>query len=296
MPQSAQSDTRRIAFVTGASRGIGRSSALALADAGYDVVVTARTLAAGERHEYSPTLAASLECSLPGTLQETAAAIAQRGRQALPIRLDLLERATVDAAVDRTEAEWGPIDLLLNNGIYQGPGLMDRFLDVPPELVERIFEGNVFAPIHLTQRVVRGMQERGGGIVINMTSNAGRNDPPGPVGRGGWGYVYGASKAAFHRMVGLLHVELASSGLLAYNVDPGYVVTDAMRAVLGTDNDLDERYPGLSPEVPAAVVGWLARGSETARGFAGRTLQAATVCREQQLVADALLDPAGARP
>lgn len=145
---------RHVAFVTGASRGIGKAAAIALAEAGCDVVVTARTVQEGEKFNYSATRAGSWEQAMPGSIQITAEEVRKRGRDALPIRLDLLDRGSIDAAVERTLREWGHIDVLLNNGIYQGPGLMDRFLDVSDEMVKKIFEGNVFAQIHITQKVV----------------------------------------------------------------------------------------------------------------------------------------------
>jgi NAD(P)-dependent dehydrogenase (short-subunit alcohol dehydrogenase family) len=165
--------SRRVAFVTGASRGIGKASAIALAEVGYDVVVTARTLVEGEKYDYSPTFAQSAARAMPGSIEKTAEEVRSRGRDALPIRLDLLDRASIDAAVEQTLREWGRIALLLNNGIFQGPGLMEPFLNLSDDAVERIFEGNVFAQIHVTQQLVRHMLERGGGIVVNMTSAAG---------------------------------------------------------------------------------------------------------------------------
>ena len=76
----------------------------------------------------------------------------------------------------------------------------------------RIYLGNVFHQTHLTQRVLRHMLGRGGGTIINMTSGSGQMDPPGPVGEGGWGFAYSSSKAAFHRMVGILQVEHGKQG------------------------------------------------------------------------------------
>ena len=275
--------SRRVAFVTGASRGIGRASAVALADVGYDVVVTARTVVEGEEYDYSPTFARSGPSAMPGSIEKTAQQIRRRGREALPIRLDLLERPSIDAAIARTLEEWGRIDLLLNNGIYQGPGLMEPFLSLPGDAVERIFEGNVFAQIHLTQRVVGHMLERGGGSVIDMTSSAALIDPPGPVGRGGWGFAYAASKGAFHRMAGILHVELGERGIRAYNVNPGYIVTETMRALFGEQSDLDAAHRGAPPEVPAAVIAWLAHSPE-ARELAGQTIDAQELCRQRKLL------------
>jgi NAD(P)-dependent dehydrogenase (short-subunit alcohol dehydrogenase family) len=274
---------RRVAFVTGASRGIGKASAIALAGVGYDVVVTARTVREGEKHDYSPTFANSGARAMPGSIAKTAEEIRKRGRQALPIRLDLLDRTSIEAAIAQTLQEWGTIDLLLNNGIYQGPGLMEPFLNLPDAAVKRIFEGNVFAQIHITQAVVRHMLEHGGGIVINMTSGAALMDPPGPVGQGGWGFAYGASKGAFHRMAGILQVELGKQGICAYNLNPGYIVTEAMRELFGEQSDLDAAHQGAPPEVPAAVIAWLASAPEAAE-FAGKAIDAQRLCRERRLL------------
>ncbi len=271
------------AFVTGASRGIGKASALALADAGFDIAVTARTVTEGERHDYSATVAGSRPSALPGSITRTADEVRARGREALPLRLDLTDIDSVDLAVDAAFAHWGGVDLLLNNGIYQGPGLMDRFLDVPLDAARRIFEGNVFAQIHVTQRVVRNMLERGGGTVINMTSGSALMDPPAPTGEGGWGYAYAASKGAFHRMVGILHVELAGRGIRAFNVNPGYVRTESQKASLGADDPLNEHFRGNPPEVPAAVVAWLA-SDPAASELAGETIDAQRLCRKRGLL------------
>jgi len=276
---------RKVAFITGASRGIGKASAISLAEKGYDVVVTARTVAEGEKREYSPTVRRQVTISIPGSIETTAEAVRACGREALPIRLDLLDSASIDAALDQTLREWGRIDLLLNNGIYQGPGLMDRFLDLPEDAIRKIFEGNVFAQFHITQKVVRHMLEQGGGTVINMTSDAGRSDPPGPAGEGGWGFAYGASKGALHRMAGMLHVELAGQGIRAFNLNPGYVVTDANRALFGEDNDLDRHHGGAPPEVPAAVIAWLASSPE-AESLRGKTIDAQPFCKQKQLLSN----------
>lgn len=274
---------RRVAFVTGASRGIGKALAIGLAEAGYDVVVTARTVEEGERYNYSPTLKQANERAMPGSIDITADEVRKRGRDALAIRLDLLDRRSLDAAIEQTLREWGHIDVLVNNGIYQGPGVMDRFLDLPDDVVKTIFEGNVFAQIHLTQKVIAAMLARGGGIIINITSNAALNDPPGPAGEGGWGFAYGASKGAFHRMAGILHVELGQRGIRAYNVEPGLIVTESQIALLGEDNDLVRHYRGAPPTVMAAAIAWLVTNPE-AVAMSGQTIFAQRLCKERQLV------------
>ncbi len=274
---------RKIGFVTGASRGIGRAACLALARRGYDLVLTARTLREGEGVARSSSVHSEREVPVAGSLESTAAAIGELGARALPLRLDLLDRTGIDAALDAALGEWGSIDLLLNNGIYQGPGLMDLFLDVPVDVMETIFLANVFNQTHLTQRVVRHMLGRGGGTVINMTSGSGQMDPPGPVGQGGWGFAYAASKAAFHRMVGILHVEHGKQGLRAFNVDPGYTPTDTMRALSGGDSDLDAHWAGAPPEATGEVIGWLA-SDPAADDWLGKMVLSQRLCRKLGLL------------
>jgi NAD(P)-dependent dehydrogenase (short-subunit alcohol dehydrogenase family) len=274
---------RKVAFVTGASRGIGKAACLALARQGFDVVVTARTVKEGEGRVAGPSSRDLRDVGVPGSIEETARLIRTCGREALPIRLDLLDPTTIEPAVDRAIDEWGRVDVLLNNGIYQGPGLMDRFLDLTIEQMHTIFAGNVFAQTLLTQRVLPHMLRRGGGIVINMTSASARVDPPGPVGEGGWGFAYAASKAAFHRMAVLLHAEHHRDGIRAYNVDPGYTPTESMRALMGQQTDLDAAWGGISPEVTATAIAWLATAPE-AEELVGKTISSARLCTERGLI------------
>ncbi len=277
-------EAARVAFVTGASRGIGRASAVALADAGFDVVVTARTVTEGQSFDYGPTRAEARPVALPGSIERTADEVRARGRRALPIRLDLTDARSIDAAVDRALAEWGRVDVLLNNGIYQGPGLMERFADLRPTEIEAVFRGNVFAQIHVTQRVLAHMLDRGaGGTIINMTSGSALIDPPAPTGAGGWGYAYAASKAAFHRLAGILHVEHADDGIRCFNVNPGFILTEAQKALHGGD-PFGGAFAGAGPEVPAAVVAWLASDPESDALRGGRHVDAQRLCEERQLL------------
>jgi len=271
----------RIAFVTGASRGIGAATALALADRGYDVVVTARTLASGELHDHGNREGEPDLRPLPGSLEQTAAAVRARGRRALPLRLDLLDAASLAAAVDETEAQWGPIDLLVNNGIVQTAGVMDWVLDLTAENVERIYRGNVLAPLWLVQRVLPGMLERKSGALVNLVSASGFSDPPAPAGQGGWGFAYSSSKAALARLVGVLVAEHRDAGLRLFNVEPGFILTEMVRAS-GFDDEFGMR--GAPPEVPAAVIAWLADTDE-ALAWHGKTVSAQKLCKELGLVA-----------
>ncbi len=266
---------RKVAFVTGASRGIGRASCVALAKRGWDIVVTARTVEEGASADGRP---------LPGSIESTAAAVRAEGREALPIRLDLLDSESIDSAVDQVHSQWGRVDLLLNNGIYTGPGPMVLFLDLEPEMVETLFRGNLFSQIQLTQRVLPEMLERGSGCVINMVSGSGLSDPPAPANQGGWGFAYGASKAAFHRMVGVLAVEHAGSGVSFVNVEPGFVMTEAMK-LNDPDGAIQKRFKPAPPSVPAAVIAWIAEDGG-AEELNGRTAMAQKICLERNLHPD----------
>jgi NAD(P)-dependent dehydrogenase (short-subunit alcohol dehydrogenase family) len=277
---------RPVAFVTGASRGIGKAGALALASAGYDVVLTARTLTPGEKFDYGSTVADSGKPrSMPGSLEETAGLIRERGGEALPLRLDLMDRSSMDAAVKQALASWGQIDVLYNNGIYQGPGVMDAFLDLPLDKLELVFEGNFIAQFYLTRLVLDHMLERGEGTVVNMTSTAAVSDPERATGDGGWGFAYGASKGALHRMAGIIHVELNARGIRAYNIDPGHVPTEAIREILGADSAVFKMQVerGTPAEVPAAMLVWILTTDE-GRSRSGETFLAPEFCAKRGLV------------
>ena len=103
---------------------------------------------------------------------------------------------------------------------------MDRVLELDLDAATKLVVGNYVNQLHLIQLVVPGMLERGSGRVVNMASATATMDPPAPAGEGGWGLGYGASKAAFLRVAGQLHVEFASQGLVAFNVDPGFTTND----------------------------------------------------------------------
>jgi NAD(P)-dependent dehydrogenase (short-subunit alcohol dehydrogenase family) len=266
---------RKVAFVTGASRGIGRAAASALARVGYDIVVTARTMQEGRAADGRP---------LPGSVETTASEVRALGRDALALRVDLLDRASIDRAVSQTLSSWGRIDLLLNNGIYTGPGSMDRLLDLDLATVETMFRANLFSQLQLVQKVLPGMLERSDGLIINMVSAAGLSDPPAPAGRGGWGFAYAATKAAFHRMAGVLRVEHPDPGLRFVNVEPGFVVTETMKLNDPT-GELHKRFQGAPPEVPAAVIAWLASSPEAA-DWNGKTVIAQKLALERGLHPD----------
>lgn len=274
----------RVALVTGASRGIGKTVAVHLAQAGFDVAIGARTLHEGEEREHSSTLKRSITNPLPGSLDSTAALIEQTGRQALSVYLDLLDRASLGAAVATVLERWGRVDVLVNNGRYVGPGHMDSFLDTPIDLHEKHLEANVLAPIILTKLVLPQMLERGEGYIVNVASGAGASDPPAAAGQpGGWGLGYGMSKGALHRLAGILTVELGDRGIVAYNLSPGFVATERIAIDMGTFGF--DASKGAPPDVVGAVVAWLVTTPE-GRALTGTWVEAQDTCRELGLLPD----------
>jgi NAD(P)-dependent dehydrogenase (short-subunit alcohol dehydrogenase family) len=224
---------RKVAFVTGASRGIGRGCALELAKRGFDVVVSARSVTGAEHLEHSSTVKKSSTTPLPGSLEATAREVRTLGADALVVKLDLARREDWPAAVEAALARFGRIDVLVNNGRYVGPGHMDPFEDTPVELIEQMMLCNVVAPLHLIKLCLPAMKRQGGGIVINITSSAGERETDAPIGKGGWGLGYSLSKAAFNRMVPGLAKELRADKVAVIGLMPGFVGTERMAAELG---------------------------------------------------------------
>lgn len=242
----------KVAFVTGASRGIGAESAVRLAEAGYDLAITARTLSEGESHDHGGVASA-----FRGSLESTAKAIRSFGREALCLRADILDqRSTTDAATQAL-GHFGRVDLLLNNAVYQGAGNQDRILEIEPEAMAAIYQGNVFTPLALIQTLMPAMIERGAGTVINMVSHAAFHDPPAAPNAGGWGFAYPSSKAAIARLAASIRVEYPDCGIRAFNLEPGTVITETMRSA-GIDEAVLARFKPCSPAAIAATIAWLA--------------------------------------
>ncbi len=273
-----------VALVTGASRGIGRCAAVALARRGFDVVITARTVHEGDGLAHaSSALAPDDPVPIAGSLDTTAAEIEALGRRCLPVRMDLMERSSVEGVAHEALATWGRVDVLVNNAIYQGPGTMDRILDLPLELAERCLVGDYLHPLLLTQLLLPQMLERGRGRLVNMLSEAAFTTPPAPAGSGGWGVAYAAAKAAFHRVTDMCHVEFASQGIWAFSIAPGLTLTESMRAS-GTDKVLVAAgHVPAPPDVAGEVAAWL--GDDPDAGpYAGQMVSSRSLCKELGLV------------
>jgi len=277
---AAQDTTPRVALVTGASRGIGKAVAIELADAGFDVAVTARTVNEGERREHSSTLHKSDTSPLPGSLNSTIEEIEKLGGRAMAVAADLLEHGTLGAATAKVIEHFGRLDVLVHCGRYVGPGHMDLFMDTPIDILRKHLEANCLGPLVMNQIAIPQMLRQKSGTIVHITSSAGFDTPRQPAGQGGWGMGYGISKAAFHRTVGILDTELSSQGIRFFNIQPGFVATERMKQDMGEFGFGDS---GAPPTVPAKVVRWVCTNPE-AEQYSGQTIAAQPFCHERGLL------------
>lgn len=272
--------SRPIAVVTGASRGIGKAIAIDLARGGYDVVISARTIRPGEIRDNALTVKHTDFRLLPGSLEETAAAITALGGRAFLLPMDLIDRKSVEDGARRIVGEWGNVEILVHNGRYVGPGSMDPFLDTPIDAYEKYLEAHCLAPLVLTRAILPGMIERGRGNIIMISSSAAYEAPPAPAGRGGWGLAYSVGKAAGHKLVETIDVEHRAQGIRAFNLHPGFIATERSEAVLG-DHGIDVSKAARPPLV-ASVVTWLITSDDATR-YCGKNIEAQPLARELNL-------------
>lgn len=272
--------SNKVAFITGASRGIGAACAIELAAAGFDIAITARTVTEGEAREHSSTVLQSDTSPLPGSLQSTAAKARQAGVDVMTLPADLSDPVSLGVAVTTVLERKGRIDVVLHNGRYIGPGHMDLFLDTPIELLRKQMECNVFAPLIINQLALPSMVARGGGIIINITSAAAYGDPVQPAGKGGWGLGYGISKGALQRVAGFLKAELGDQGVRCFNLQPGFVATERMAQDMAKFGFGDD---GAPTQMMGKVVRWLCTEPEADK-YNGMSIQAQHFCHERGLL------------
>jgi NAD(P)-dependent dehydrogenase (short-subunit alcohol dehydrogenase family) len=186
----------RVVLVTGAARGLGRAIALACAAAGADIALGLR------RHDTDDTLMRDIEAL---------------GRTALPLQLDILDLGQIRSAVKEAEDHFGRIDILVNNA---GLGPENPALDVVEADFDLTMGVNVKGTFFMCQAVGRGMVERGGGRIVNISSQAGSNVLPGES-------VYCMSKAAVDHLTRCLAREWGPKGVTVNAVAPTFLWTDA---------------------------------------------------------------------
>ena len=220
----------KVALITGASRGIGKQIALALAGEGANVVVGARTMEPGES-------------IYPGTILETAAQVRALGVQALPVKCDLALRAEVEKICRAAIEEFGRVDILINNAAYFGPGHYDPFLEMTLDQWQTMIDVDLNAAVIACRLLLPGMIERGDGRIFCMTSVAATHDVPLPR-RGGISPAYPAAKAALNRFVRALAQEIAEYNIPIIAVEPGFTLTERSQIILPQNNtDISRAHP-----------------------------------------------------
>jgi NAD(P)-dependent dehydrogenase (short-subunit alcohol dehydrogenase family) len=191
--------TGKTAFVTGASRGIGRVMATAFAQAGADVALVARS---------------------EDGLNETAREVAAHGRKAFVIPADVTDEEAVTAAVEEAISRLGHLDIVVNNA--GGNNFTVPVLDMRPSGWHKIMRLNVDSTLYVCRAAGHHLTERGTGSVINVASVAGLGGAPGMS-------HYGAAKAAVVSLTKSLAVEWATSGVRVNVLCPGWTATELNR-------------------------------------------------------------------
>ncbi len=184
----------RVAFVTGASQGIGRACALVLAEAGAQVTLGARNV-------------------------EKLAAVGREieglGRKALVVELDVSKPDSIQAAVQKTLQTWGKIEILVNNAGITKDNLLLR---MKPEDWEAVLRTNLDGAYHTVRAVLPGMVRQRFGRIINVTSVVAQSGSPGQAN-------YVASKAGLIGLTKALAAEVASRNITVNAVSPGFIDT-----------------------------------------------------------------------
>ena len=219
----------RVAVVTGAGRGIGAATAVALAEAGADVVVSARHA---------------------DQLEKVAAQVEEAGRRAVVVPADLMDLDAAAGLADRAVAELGRLDIVVNN---VGGTIPNALLDTTPEYLEEAFHFNVSTAHALTRAAVPHLLASGDGSVVNISSVVGRVS--------GRGYLaYGTAKAALAHWTRLAARDL-SPHVRVNAVAVGSVMTSALAFVAADDATRAEmegatplRRIGEAEDVAAAVL------------------------------------------
>jgi citronellol/citronellal dehydrogenase len=229
----------RVAFVAGASRGIGRSIAIALGDAGAAVVVAARTETAGK---------------LPGTIHDAATAIQQRGGEAFAAVCDVTDEASVATAVAAAAERFGGIDILVANAaaMWLGPTL-----ETPLRRWELVMRVNVTGTFLVTRAVLPHVIARRQGSLIALTTKGVRMVDAGAN-------AYWVSKAAVERYYAGLAAELRGHNVAVNCLAPSLLVLTEGAVALGIEA---KGRPTETPEHVARAAVWLA--AQDASGVTG---------------------------
>ena len=193
----------QVAIVTGAGRGIGAATAVALAEAGADVVISART---------------------EDQLAQVAGRIAAAGRRVSVVPADLNDTANLGRLVDAAMSDLGRVDIVVNN---VGGAMPTAFMDTADKLLEDALHFNVTTALALSRAAVPAMLETDGGSIVNISSVMGRVS--------GRGYLaYGTAKAALAHMTRMMATDL-NPRIRVNAIAVGAVATSALDIVMSND-------------------------------------------------------------
>lgn len=207
---------KKVALITGASRGLGKTLAAFLAGRGDNLIVTARGAEA---------------------LKTTARELEAYGVQVVALPGDVSDPAHGRRLVAAAE-ELGGLHLLVNNASILGPSPQPALAEYPLETLEQVFAVNVLAPLGLIQQALP-LLKRSGGMVINISSDAALG------GYAGWG-GYGASKAALDLISLTLANELREEGVAVVSVDPGDLHTQMHQEAFPGEDISDRPLPDVT--------------------------------------------------
>ncbi|RJG00652.1 SDR family NAD(P)-dependent oxidoreductase [Noviherbaspirillum sedimenti] len=234
----------RVAFVTGASKGIGRAIAVGLAKAGAAVGLTGRTPGEG-----------------PGTAGETAAAIRASGGQALPLICDIRDPAAVEASIAATVAEFGRLDVLMNNAGLYFP--RKTIAEIELALWDETITAHMTGTFLCARFAIPHLVAAGGGSIINMSSTGAD-----PTHRAALNVAYSAAKAGVEQFTRGLAQELAESNIAANAIRPMKLLTESSHQHVLDRSQLSTY---AQPESICPSIVWLA---QCRREFTGNV-----VCR-----------------
>jgi 3-oxoacyl-[acyl-carrier protein] reductase len=231
----------RVALVTGASRGIGKSIALALAEAGAAVAVNYR-----ERREEAEIVAATIR---------------NDGGRADAFGADVSRHGAVNAMLDDVAERLGAVDVLINNAGIAVPRGID---DITEMDFDRTIAANLKSAFLCTQAVLPSMRARRWGRIVNISSIGAR------IGAGSVSVAYGAAKAGLEGLTRAYALRLASEGVTVNAVAPGLVDTDMGQPLIeaGVAGRIPVGRPGTGDEIAQAVVMLVANAYMTGQTIA----------------------------
>ena len=222
----------RVAVITGAGSGMGRSMAIRLAEDNARIAIWDINGAGAE---------------------ETAKMVRDAGGTAIAIEVDCSDRAAIKAAADKTRAELGKVAILVNNA---GIAPFDNFLSISPELLERVFRINMFGPFWVTQECVPDMIEARWGRIINITSSSTQSGSAMQT-------HYTSSKGAMLGFTKCLAMALGEHGITANMIPPGSIDTPMLRGA-----EIMQREGAIEAYGAALPVGRIGTGEDIAAAAA----------------------------